>query len=242
MSFLKAEWRKLALANYIIDKELLTKYVPAGTELDLWNGNCYVSLVGFMFVNTKLLGIKIPYHTNFEEVNLRFYVKRFENGEWKRGVVFIKEIVPKRALTFVANTVYNENYETLPMEHSWSLENDQRTVQYRWKKNNQWNSIKVKASMEQFNIEPNSETEFITEHYWGYAKVNGQKSNEYEVTHPKWEVYKVNDHEINVDFGAVYGEEFEFLNAMEPTSVMLAEGSEITVENKTTIKNDTSTS
>lgn len=118
MSFLKAEWRKLALANYIIDQKLLVKYLPAGTELDLWNGNCYVSLVGFMFVNTKLLGIKIPFHTNFEEVNLRFYVKRFDQGEWKRGVVFIKEIVPKPALTFVANTVYNENYETLPMEHS----------------------------------------------------------------------------------------------------------------------------
>ena len=134
MSFLKAEWRKLALANYIIDKKLLDKYLPIGTELDLWKGNCYVSLVGFMFVNTKLLGLKIPFHQNFEEVNLRFYVKRFDNGELKRGVVFIKEIVPKRALTFVANTVYNENYETLPMEHFWSSENNQRTIQYKWKK------------------------------------------------------------------------------------------------------------
>ena len=135
MSFLKAEWRKLVLANYVIDKKILSKYVPVGTELDVWNGNCYVSLVGFMFVNTKLLGIKIPFHINFEEVNLRFYVKRFEDGTWKRGVVFIKEIVPKRALTFVANTVYNENYETLPMEHLWSIENNQRIVQYKWKKN-----------------------------------------------------------------------------------------------------------
>jgi len=178
MSFLKAEWRKLALANYIIDKELLVKYLPAGTVLDLWNGNCYVSLVGFMFINTKLLGVKIPLHTNFEEVNLRFYVKRFDKGEWKRGVVFIKEIVPKPA--------------------------------FKWKKFGKWNSIKINASIQQLEIEPNSETEFITEHYWGYAKVNDQKSNEYEVTHPKWKVYNVNDFEINVDFGNVYGKEFEF--------------------------------
>ncbi len=236
MSFLKAEWRKLALANYIIDKKLLDKYLPIGTELDLWNGNCYVSLVGFMFVNTKLLGLKIPFHTNFEEVNLRFYVKRFDNGEWKRGVVFIKEIVPKRALTFVANTVYNENYETLPMEHSWRSGDNQRTVQYRWKKSGKWNSIKIDASIEKFKIESNSEIEFITEHYWGYAKVNQSKSNEYEVTHPRWEAYKVNDYEIDIDFGAVYGKEFEFLNSTNPVSVMLAEGSEITVENKKTIK------
>jgi uncharacterized protein len=239
MSFLKAEWRKLALANYIIDKKLLEKYVPIGTELDLWKGRCYVSLIGFMFVNTKLLGFKIPFHTNFEEVNLRFYVKRYDNGEWKRGVVFIKEIVPKWALTFVANTVYNENYETLPMEHSWILNENQRTVKYRWKKSGKWNSIKIDTSIEKFKIEPNSETEFITEHYWGYAKVNQSISNEYEVTHPRWEVYKVNDYEIDIDFGTVYGKEFECLNSVNPISVMLAEGSEITVESKKRIKKTT---
>lgn len=236
MSFLKAEWRKLAIANYAIDEKLLSKYLPAGTELDLWNGNCFVSLVGFMFINTKLLGIKIPFHTEFEEVNLRFYVKRFEKGEWKRGVVFIKEIVPKPALTFIANTVYKENYQTLPMEHLWSSDIDQRTVQYKWKKNNKWNSIKIEASAKVFTIEPNSETEFITEHYWGYAKVNNLTTNEYEVTHPRWEAYTVNKYEIDVDFGSVYGTEFEFLNSIKPTSVMLAEGSTITVENKKTIK------
>lgn len=235
MSFLRAEWRKLAIANYTIDKELLVKYLPAGTELDLWNGNCFVSLVGFMFINTRLLGIKIPFHTKFEEVNLRFYVKRFENGEWKRGVVFIKEIVPKPALTFVANTIYKENYETLPMKHSWSSKNNQRTIEYKWKKDNKWNSIKVEASVETFEIESNSETEFITEHYWGYAKVNSHKTNEYEVTHPKWEAYKVTNFEIDVDFGAVYGKEFEILNSTNLASVMLAEGSEITVENKKTL-------
>src|SRR5690606_38028269 len=182
MSFLKAEWRKLAIANYVIDKEVLTKYVPSGTELDLWNGNCYVSLVGFMFQNTKLLGIKIPFHVDFEEVNLRFYVKRFQNGEWKRGVVFIKEIVPKRALTFVANTIYNENYETMPMKHNWSEEDDKRLVEYKWNKSGVENSFKIQAGIEEYEIQPNTETEFITEHYWGYAKINEVKSNEYEVT------------------------------------------------------------
>ena len=103
MSFLNAEWRKLAIANYVIDPRVLEKYVPPGTELDLWQDKCYVSLIGFMFLNTRLLGFKIPFHSNFEEVNLRFYVRRFENNAWKRGVVFIKEIVPKPALTFVAN-------------------------------------------------------------------------------------------------------------------------------------------
>lgn len=236
MSFLKAEWRKLAFANYLIDKNILVKFLPVGTELDLWDGNCFVSLVGFMFVNTKLLGIKIPFHKDFEEVNLRFYVKRFVNGSWKRGVVFIKEIVPKKALTFVANTVYNENYETMPMKHYWEIEREKRIIEYKWKLNGIWYSFRVFASVDKFKIKPNSKTEFITEHYWGYAKVNSRRTNEYEVTHPKWEVYKVEDYKIDVDFKLVYGDEFEFLNDMKPYSVMLAEGSQITVENKRTIK------
>jgi uncharacterized protein len=189
MSFLKAEWKKLTIANYSIDQELLTPYLPFGTELDLWEDNCFVSLVGFMFKNTRLLGIKIPYHVDFEEVNLRFYVKRLEKGEWKRGVVFIKEIVPKRALTFVANTIYNENYETMPMGHIWSENENHRLVEYHWEKSGVRNSFSIQASLEGFNIEPDSITEFITEHYWGYAKVNALKTNEYEVTHPKWNAY-----------------------------------------------------
>src|SRR5262249_31152496 len=118
-TFLKAEWRKLAMANYAIDKNILTPSIPAKTELDLWNDTCYVSLVGFMFLNTSIKGFKIPFHINFEEVNLRFYVRYQDGTEWKRGVVFIKEIVPKPALTFVANTAYGEHYETMRMDHSW---------------------------------------------------------------------------------------------------------------------------
>ncbi len=232
MSFLKAEWRKLALANYIVDGETLASFIPYGTELDLWNGSCFLSLVGFMFKNTRLLGFKIPFHVNFEEVNLRFYVRRIEAGEWKRGVVFIKEIVPKRALSFVANNVYNENYETMSMSHRWTEHAAKRAIEYSWIKSRVVHSFRIIASLEDFQIKENSETEFITEHYWGYAKINDRKTNEYEVTHPRWNVYDVHDFEINVDFGAVYGDKFRFLNSMEPHSVMLAEGSEITVENK----------
>jgi uncharacterized protein YqjF (DUF2071 family) len=236
MSFLNAEWRKLSFANYEVNPSFLSKYVPPGTELDLWEGKCFVSLIGFMFLNTKILGIKVPFHINFEEVNLRFYVKRFENNTWKRGAVFIKEIVSKPALTFVANTLYNEHYQTLPMRHHWEENSKNRVVEYQWKKNKAWQSFKVCATLTATEIEKESETEFITEHYWGYAKVNDNVSNEYEVTHPRWKEYKVEKFEIKVDFGMVYGADFEFLNHLVPSSVMLAEGSEISIEEKKTIK------
>lgn len=232
MSFLKAEWRKLAFANYEVDPEILTKYLPYGTELDLWNNRCYASLVGFMFMNVRLLGIRVPYHINFEEVNLRFYVRRRERGSWKRGVVFVKEIVPKRALTFVANTVYGENYATHKMSHRWQLTPSELTVEYTWLMESDWQSFRITTGTELSTILPGSEDEFITEHYWGYARRTDTSTNEYEVTHPKWRKYDVLNFEIKVDFGRLYGAAFAFLSQAEPSSVMLADGSEITVESR----------
>lgn len=236
MSFLTAEWRKLAIANYAIDKKNLAPYIPAGTELDLWNDTCYVSLIGFMFKNTRLMGFRVPFHSTFEEVNLRFYVRYLDQGIWKRGVVFIKEIVPGFALSFVANTFYNENYVAMPMTHQWVETEDERVVDYRWKYKNRWQGLSITAEKEMSDIQAGSEIEFITEHYWGYARNNEFLSNEYEVKHPKWSHYPVKEYSIDVDFGLTYGENFSFLNDQEPVSVMLAEGSEISVEKKRTIR------
>ena len=233
MPFLSAEWRKLVLANYEVKAEVLAPYLPFGTELDYWQNKCYVSLVGFMFLNTKVKGISVPGHINFEEVNLRFYVKRIaENGEVKRGVVFIKEIVPKPMITFVANNLFKEHYETLAMNHLWEENDETRIVKYVWYKDLGENSIVVEANKELEDVLPNSKAFFITEHYWGYSKGKGLTSNEYEVKHPSWKVYPVKKAAISVDFGLTYGHEFEFLNGKRPASVMLAEGSEISVGNK----------
>lgn len=226
--FLSAEWRKLAMANYVVDPDVLKSYVPAKTELDLWKGSCYVSLVGFMFLNTALKGLKIPFHTNFEEVNLRFYVRYRDGNEWKRGVVFIKEIVPKPILSFVANTFYKENYVTMSMRHKWEDGSRQLKVSYEWGKEN-WHSLKLTCSKDTIEIAEGSEEEFITEHYWGYTAVSKTKTSEYAVEHPRWKVYPVEDYAINVSFGEIYGGAFKFLDTETPTSVFLAEGSEIIV-------------
>ncbi len=232
MSFLTAEWRKLALANYEVSPDLLKPYLPHGTELDNWNGRCYASLVGFMFKKVRLLGIHIPYHTEFEEVNLRFYVRHKSKGEWRRGVVFISELVPKWAIAFVANTIYKEHYEAVPMRHGWRNDGALQTIEYDWKKQGRWHSFHLDAATQPMPMPPGSEAEFITEHYWGYAKYSDLQTNEYQVTHPRWEVYEVKNHRIDVDFAKLYGAGFAELNQLKPTSVMLAEGSGITVEPK----------
>lgn len=230
MKFLKAQWRKLAIINYEIDPEILKKYLPAGTELDFYQDKCYVSLVGFMFLNTKLLGLPIPFHRDFEEVNLRFYVKKKEGDQWKRGVVFIKEIVPKLALSFIANSVYKENYKTMPMKNSMTQDDNEISVKYSWKEG-KWYSMEITAENIAMPMENESEFEFITEHYFGFTK-KGNKTSEYEVCHPQWSWYLVKSHHVEVDFNAVYGKDFASLNSQQPISVMLAEGSEIEVRTK----------
>lgn len=236
MSFLKAEWRRLALMNYEVDPQILKPYLPYKTELDVWNNTHYVSLVGFMFLNTKVFGIKFPFHSNFEEINLRFYVRYKEDHQWKRGVVFVREIVPKAAITLIANSIYKEHYATRKMFHSWLSKGETMITQYGFYQDGRQNLFSLESSQTSAPIAENSETEFITEHYWGYSRVNDTKTVEYEVTHPSWEAYDVYKYEINLDFEASYGKDFRFLNDQEPKSVMLAEGSAITVENKRMIR------
>lgn len=232
MSFLTAEWRKLALANYQVDPAVLKRYLPALTELDIWNNTCYLSLVGFMFTNVQVLGMPVPFHRNFEEVNLRFYVRHKSGNEWRRGVVFIRELVPKKAITWVANTVYKEHYETVKMNHQWEITDRELSIEYSWLSKDFTNRFSVRATNLPQPLIPGSEAEFITEHYWGYTRLSESKTTEYEVRHPAWKVYPVEDYSLEVDFGKTYGPDFAFLNELKPVSVMLAEGSAISVENK----------
>lgn len=225
--FLKAEWRKLLMINYEVDPEVLLPFIPAHTNLDFFEGKCLVSVVGFMFLNTKIKGIKIPFHINFEEVNLRFYIThQTSKGELKRGTTFIKEIVPKPAITFVANTLYKEKYATLPMSHKWEELPDTLQIEYNW---GRANSISCVANNQSEELKPDSLEEFITEHYWGYTKISDIETSEYGVEHPRWKTYVIKDYKLNIDFESVYGKAFAHLKNQTPHSVLLAEGSEIIV-------------
>ncbi|MFV8341186.1 YqjF family protein [Flavobacterium sp. XS2P39] len=232
MSFLKAEWNNLAMLNYEVNPQILEKYVPKGTEIDYHNGKCYISFIGFLFENVRILGMKIPFHSDFEEVNLRFYVKRLENGAWKRGTVFISELVPKYAISFVANTFYNEHYQTLPMKHTYKVNENSLEFLYQWKMNGNWNTIHVATNKNLIPIESGSEAEFITEHYFGYNKINENETFEYHVTHPRWQQLEVINNSSLIDFESVYGKEFAFIKDLKPASVFLAIGSPITIEDK----------
>jgi uncharacterized protein YqjF (DUF2071 family) len=233
-TFLSAKWENLIMANYEVNPDVLTPYLPNGVELDFYNGKTYVSLVGFMFNDTRLFKIPIPFLGTFEEINLRFYVTRLEGDNIKRGVVFINETVPYRLVAWIANKLYKEHYTAIPTKNSFETTDHSKNIKYQWKVNGDWNHLSVNASKSNEQMPAGGVEEFIFEHYYGYTKINERVSQEYKVNHPRWMVNKVTDHSIHCDFRSMYGKDFSFLSDQQPESVILAEGSSVTVDWKRT--------
>lgn len=229
--FLTAEWRYLAMLNFAIDPDVLQPLVPAGTELDFHEGQTFVSVVGFLFLNTRVCGVPIPFHRNFEEVNLRFYVRRKVGDEWRRGVTFVRELVPRQAIALVARTFYNEPYLALPMRHRIEHEQQELSVEYVWRRNRRWERLAMTATGDPQPITPGSQEEFITEHYWGYTAC-GPKCSEYQVEHPRWRVWNASTWELDADVAGLYGSRFVPAMTAPAVSAFIADGSPITVRRR----------
>jgi len=220
------------MLNYAVEPSVLRSYVPAGTELDLWNGIAFVSLVGFLFSNTRLLHFSVPGHRNFEEVNLRFYVRRNVDGEVRRGVTFIREIVPRAAIAFVARRAYNEPYVALPMRHEYgdvAQNGAPSTVKYGWRFSDRWTSMDVRPVGSGVPAVDGSQEEFITEHYWGYTRQRDGATFEYRVMHAPWRIWSVDDAQLAGDLAPLYGAEFASILGGPRVSAFLADGSPVTV-------------
>jgi uncharacterized protein YqjF (DUF2071 family) len=228
-SFLTARWVHLAMANYQVEPRVLQPLVPAGTELDSHAGRCFVSIVGFQFLDTRVLGVSIPFHRHFDEVNLRFYVRRRVDGEVRRGVVFIREIVPRRAIAWLANWLYNEKYVALPMAHDQGIGEERRRLTYRWRHDAAWCHLGVTLEGDSYLPELTSEDTFITEHYWGYTAQRDGATLEYQVEHPRWRVWKGSDAELVCDVAALYGAAFAPFLSGPPSSCFVADGSAVRV-------------
>lgn len=233
MPFLTARWEDLVLLNFDCPAALLEPLVPPGLELDAWQGSHVVSLVGFRFVDTRILGLPIPWHRSFEEVNLRFYVRRrLPDSSARRGVVFVREIVPRAAVAAVARWLYNEPYRTARMEHRVSLDSTTGgNLEYRWNRGEGVHSMSARAEgPAPDRLEPGSEAEFITEHYWGYGRRRDGGTLEYRVHHPPWRVWKAISSTYTSPPGSeLYPSGFDEILATDPRSAFVTLGSEVIV-------------
>jgi uncharacterized protein YqjF (DUF2071 family) len=222
--FLSADWRHVAMVSYEIDPSLLKPLVPEGTEVDFWNGRCFVSLVGLVFERVRVRGLPVPFHTHFEEVNLRFYVRREVGDEVRRAVVFVKELVPLPAVAAAARWSYGERYSSLPMRHRAG----DGELAYEWRLDGRWQGFHLVPDPDATESEPGSEEEFISEHYWGY--VRGRRGTvEYRVEHPRWRVSRATQVEVALDAERLYGPAFAAALAGQPTSAFVAAGSAVEV-------------
>ena len=234
--FLSAKWLDLVFLNYAVEPELLRPFVPSGTVLDSFAGKTYVSLVGFRFCETKLWGqVAVPFHTEFEEANLRFYVRRESDGELRRGVVFIKETVPKPAIALTARLIYGENYVSLPMNHKISISEAGIDAEYSWKHHGAWSRIHARASGVAKTPAEGSLEQYITEHYWGYSRQKSGRTIEYRVTHIPWSVRHASEARFEGNAAGLYGADFAAVLSRPPDSAQIASGSPIEVLTGSTI-------
>ncbi len=233
LPFLTAEWRFLLMLNYEVDAAVLEPLVPAGTELDLWEGKALVSMVGFLFLRSRVLGVGVPFHRNFEEVNLRFYVRRQLGEESRGGICFVKEIVPLKWVAQAARFTYQENYQTMRMGHTVEGENNpqlkDRLVEYTWRYRRRLNRLGGLGTGEPKTPAPGSEAWFLSERLWGYTRLSDSVTSEYHVEHPLWRVWAVTQPYLLCDIAALYGDAFSPFLHHRPRSAFLAEGSPVAV-------------
>ena len=228
--FLTAEWRWLAMLNYEVPPDILKPWLPRAVELDFWQGRALVSLVGFRFLNTRVMGMVLPGHRNFDEVNLRFYVRRKTPDGWRRGVVFVRELVPRPIIAAVARVCYGEPYLAVPMRHRIEpAAGAPRLVEYGWSFRGEPCHLRVETRGEPRPLRSGEEAEFITEHYWGYTARRDGSTSEYEVAHPPWRVMDVCGASFSAPVAELYGKGFGSILEAEPASAFLAEGSDVTV-------------
>ncbi|MCU0647596.1 MAG: DUF2071 domain-containing protein [Gemmatimonadaceae bacterium] len=227
--FLTAEWRHLLMVNWRVPPAVLAPLVPRGTELDCWDGSPWASIVAFRFLRTRLLGVPLPGYRDFDEVNLRFYVRRREGREWRRAAVFVRELVPHRAIAWVAQLAYNEPYRALPMRSTIVSQGAGGALTFAWRRNGQWESVGARVDAAPQPCDPASNAAFITEHYWGYTRQRDGGTIEYQVAHPPWRVAPARDVTITADIASLYGSAFADIMAQAPDSAFVAEGSAVTV-------------
>ncbi len=218
------------MLNYEVPPELLEPWLPRGVELEPWQGRTLVSLVGFRFLQTRVMGVAIPGHRDFDEVNLRFYVWRRIPDGWRRGVVFVRELVPRRVVATVARIVYEEPYLAVPMCHRIEPPGGfPQVVEYRWTFRGKPCHLRVETTGGLRPLCAGGEAEFITEHYWGYTRRRDGSTSEYQVAHPPWRVMETQATSFSAPVAELYGGEFREILEGEPVSAFLAEGSEVTV-------------
>ncbi len=242
--FLTAEWRHLVMASYAVPPGALAHLVPPGTELDFTDDRrTFISLIGFRFLDTRLLGgrVRVPCHVNFPEVNLRFYVRRRDPedaGRWRRGTVFIKEIVPLPAVAAVARLCYGEKYLARPMRCDLGGGDDARgpdRLEFRWRADGAWNVLRAACEpAEGWRASaPGSLEEWISEHYFGYSSRGAGRrtgTTEYGVEHPRWRVRPARECVAELPAAVpLYGEALAERLRGAPDHGFVAEGSPVLI-------------
>jgi uncharacterized protein YqjF (DUF2071 family) len=232
MRVVSGAWQKIIMANYVVDPAVLFPLLPSGTRLSMYNQQCFVTLAGFVFSRITVFGLKIPFHGAVPEINLRFYVIPKTGDASKKGVVFIRELIPKGIMGRAANLLYREHYRVEDVKHAWMSRNGIEMISYTWPHSNEM-SVTVTGSTSSM-VQTGSVEDYILHNFYGYSNKD-KATRRYRVTHPHWRLRDISQQRLQVDFGSSFGDRFAFLQTIQPHSVYLTDGSDISIYRPVTI-------
>lgn len=227
-----AAWTNIAVVTWEVEPDLLAPYVPPTLSLNLRDSMAFVSLVGLQFSNLRVRGVRVPGHQHFDEINLRFYVRK----TGYQGVTFIREYAPRPLAALMARILYSEPYRAAPVRGRITA--DEATIVAGYEIDYGGRTSQFSLTGQRPPVRPDNTTleHFLLEQHWGFTTTRGGQMMRYEVEHPVWHIYPIVSYTLDFDFAAVYGPKWAVLGESEPRSLVLATGSDVTISRPRRIK------
>ena len=114
-SFMAQKWENLLFLHWPVSKESLESTIPEDLEVDLFEGEAWLSVVGFRLSELRIKPfVQIPWK-DFSELNLRTYVR---DQAGRRGVWFYSLDSSDLLAVVGARLLYGLNYRYASIDHN----------------------------------------------------------------------------------------------------------------------------
>ena len=221
-ALVSVEWRKLCYVSYAVDPALLASHIPPGVSLETLDGQAIMSLIAWSANYPQVFGVPLPGALRSTEMALRYFVREGP----RRGAVTLFEDSSSPFAMLAARALFREPTRHAPMTSRVEQTGSALSCHYTIDRAGT-HSVSVRARAEARPPDRQSTAYLVVQRPYGYASSSRGELLRYDLDHPVWDTYDVIEHDVRVDFGALYGEPWSFLSTLRPLSVVLAEGSAV---------------
>ena len=183
VALLEMRWRDTLFAHWPVDPSLVAERLPAGLDVDSYDGDAYLGVVPFEMADLRPRGS--PVGLSFGELNLRTYVRR--DGE--PGVYFFSLDADDRLGVGVARTAFRLPYYRAEM----SIDRRDETVRFRSRRTHAGEpplsfEARYRPEGEPFVADPGSLESFLVERYRFFTADDRGRLWVGDIEHEPWQL------------------------------------------------------